>query len=91
MVITIVFLASIFIGLIGSHFNREITLLEKEVSDSDQNVFLTDVIYQIVSKYYILKKETANTKGKSITFCRGICKTPLWVLRLIDKWLDPNK
>ena len=32
MVTVIVFLANIFIGLVGGHFNREITLLETELN-----------------------------------------------------------
>ena len=49
MITTIVFLANIFIGLVGGHFNKEITLLEKEASASEQNLTLFEVIFQILS------------------------------------------
>jgi len=59
MVTVIVFLANILIGLVGGHFTREINLLETEVNADQQNLTLNEVIYQIISKYYILKKRAA--------------------------------
>ena len=57
MIITIIFLTNIFIGLVLNHFTKEMDLFEKTASNQEQNVFLWDVIYQIISNYYILQKK----------------------------------
>ena len=92
----VLFIFTIFIGIVINSFNKEMKFLQKEGEHGET----IEVVYRIFSSYYKMKKkkirDKRNKKGGKVddqirlTCCMGLWKTPRWVIKIMDMWLDPH-